>query len=397
MLKSIKEELKKRKEEELELKKTVENEKKRLEEQRLNTKKNIIRKIKFVDNIKIKQEEKEDAKSLNQFRLNEEDKLKAARGQRLDDLIKNNKKAIVMAVCVCILLIAGGRTIAIQVNEANIKQAYVSAVDYIAEEKYENGLQELNGIDEYKDAVILKEFCNVMINLERYKGKPKEVQKKLPEISEIEDKRIKEIVKYARKQCLLVGKVQKALNKLDEQGMKKAVLDIEASGKLIKDIESRFDTIEPRYMVMVDKHSYKQLSNILTNVEKETDLGKTIVAINEIGEVKLSKAKSIKNARKIYDSLSDADKKKVLNYEVLTKAEDKLEVLIEDKEETEREEQEKAERKATEEARNDVTVYLTASGNCYHFQGCRCLRNTNMPIKRNEAEARGYRPCGICN
>lgn len=127
MLKSIKEELKKRKEEELELKKTVENEKKRLEEQRLNTKKNIIRKIKFVDNIKIKQEEKEDAKSLNQFRLNEEDKLKAARGQRLDDLIKNNKKAIVMAVCVCILLIAGGRTIAIQVNEANIKQAYVSA------------------------------------------------------------------------------------------------------------------------------------------------------------------------------------------------------------------------------------------------------------------------------
>ena len=43
------------------------------------------------------------------------------------------------------------------------------------------------------------------------------------------------------------------------------------------------------------------------------------------------------------------------------------------------------------------TVYITATGECYHRSGCRYLSKSRIAIKLKDAKARGYRPCGVCD
>ena len=43
------------------------------------------------------------------------------------------------------------------------------------------------------------------------------------------------------------------------------------------------------------------------------------------------------------------------------------------------------------------TVYITATGECYHLKGCRYLAHSCIPIKLKDAEAQGYRACSVCN
>ena len=42
------------------------------------------------------------------------------------------------------------------------------------------------------------------------------------------------------------------------------------------------------------------------------------------------------------------------------------------------------------------TVHITKSGTKYHRAGCRSLSRSDIPISRQEAEARGYMPCKVC-
>ena len=43
-----------------------------------------------------------------------------------------------------------------------------------------------------------------------------------------------------------------------------------------------------------------------------------------------------------------------------------------------------------------TTVYITATGACYHRAGCRFLSHSCIPISLAEAKAQGYRPCSVC-
>jgi competence protein ComEC len=43
------------------------------------------------------------------------------------------------------------------------------------------------------------------------------------------------------------------------------------------------------------------------------------------------------------------------------------------------------------------TVYVTATGECYHRSGCRYLAASRIAIKLKDAKARGYRPCSACD
>ena len=45
----------------------------------------------------------------------------------------------------------------------------------------------------------------------------------------------------------------------------------------------------------------------------------------------------------------------------------------------------------------NTTVYVTATGECYHRSGCRYLSNSRIAIKLKDAKARGYRPCSVCD
>jgi competence protein ComEC len=47
-------------------------------------------------------------------------------------------------------------------------------------------------------------------------------------------------------------------------------------------------------------------------------------------------------------------------------------------------------------SKNDVTVYITDTGDKYHKDGCRYLKKSKIPIKLSEAKAKGYEPCKVC-
>jgi len=44
----------------------------------------------------------------------------------------------------------------------------------------------------------------------------------------------------------------------------------------------------------------------------------------------------------------------------------------------------------------EVTVYITRTGEKYHREGCRSLSKSCIPISLSEAKARGYEPCKVC-
>ncbi len=45
---------------------------------------------------------------------------------------------------------------------------------------------------------------------------------------------------------------------------------------------------------------------------------------------------------------------------------------------------------------DDVTVYVTRTGECYHRGSCSYLRSSKIPMKLSEAKRR-YRPCSRCD
>jgi competence protein ComEC len=46
--------------------------------------------------------------------------------------------------------------------------------------------------------------------------------------------------------------------------------------------------------------------------------------------------------------------------------------------------------------RNEVTVYITDTGERYHVSSCRYLRYSKHPVALGEAKSRGYTPCKVC-
>jgi len=45
---------------------------------------------------------------------------------------------------------------------------------------------------------------------------------------------------------------------------------------------------------------------------------------------------------------------------------------------------------------DELTVYITDTGQRYHLSTCRMLRASRHPISLAEAKRRGYTPCKIC-
>jgi len=51
---------------------------------------------------------------------------------------------------------------------------------------------------------------------------------------------------------------------------------------------------------------------------------------------------------------------------------------------------------AASERGTDI-VHITRTGAKYHRAGCRYLARSDIPISREDAVARGYTPCSVCN
>ncbi len=41
-------------------------------------------------------------------------------------------------------------------------------------------------------------------------------------------------------------------------------------------------------------------------------------------------------------------------------------------------------------------VYITATGKCYHYKGCRFVTYSSTAISISQARSKGYRACNVC-
>ena len=49
-----------------------------------------------------------------------------------------------------------------------------------------------------------------------------------------------------------------------------------------------------------------------------------------------------------------------------------------------------------QEDNDDVIVFKTKSGNCFHVEGCSYLRGNGIPISYGKAKSEGLEPCSRC-
>ena len=51
----------------------------------------------------------------------------------------------------------------------------------------------------------------------------------------------------------------------------------------------------------------------------------------------------------------------------------------------------------TQQDVDEITVFGTKTGKCFHVSGCSCLRSSSIPMTYGEAKAKGLEPCSRCN
>ena len=419
----LKEELKERASENEALKESIQAEKQRLADAREQARnRNVFRKIKVVDNAISKKEVERDAQALQEFRQAEQKKIAAARSERSKEIASKNKKPI--AALLSGLLVAGCAAGGFANHSHNVAVAadYNQAVSYIMSEQYDEATEMLSEI-ELDDSDALYQYAYQQSIIDDYKGKPGEMLEDISDINGIENGEVLEQRTNACEELKLADEIQTDIDAID-------VSSVDAiSEKAIDTITTLKSRLKTRYAALLNTEKYDLASKVLYNVENETEAGKLIEDIDNIGEVSLESKSLIDDLNKRYTALSDEDKETILNYNVLTSAEkiykdlkkkedDRIaaekkaeeERLAKEKEEAEKkaeeeriaaekeQEQREAEEKQREEdaSKANYTVYVT-SGSHYHFDGCSRMGSKNKrSLTQGQAIAQGYTPCSYC-
>lgn len=404
---SLREEANKRKQEKQESDSFIAREKERikLERQKAREHRNIIRKkIKFVDDIASKSEEKKDQEELAKIELQESERVKRARSERRNRAVSRNKGKLAIGGLVCLALIFGSVFTVNQVQKHKELEKYTSAVDCILDENYEQAEAILTEIST-EDSDELLAYSKIQQGIDSYSGDPDEFQTKLEDVDEIDNPDVKAQIKEAEAQVEAAGEVQSSIDRINT-----AEVTLE-SKEDVSEIAEQVSGLDERYEVLVDTKALKSAETTIEHLEKKDDVGKTILAINEIGDVSLDSETTITKARSAYDDLELNEQKDVANLSILRSAESSLSNLKREKEAAEKAEQERARKEAEEKAQQEAeaaeerkeeeiklgyTVWVTKSGKCYHIDGCSSLRSKAASMTQKQAIDRGYSPCNNC-
>ena len=408
----LKEELRERAAENEKFQANIQAERQRLAAARAAAKeKNLLRKIKVVDNAVSKKEITRDEQMLQEFKQAEQKKIADARSKRSKEIAKQNKKPI--AALLSGLLVAGCAAGGFVNHSHNVALAenYGQAVAYIMEEEYDDAKDMLLDMD-FNDSEALYHYAYEQSMIENYKGKPEKMLEAISSIEGLENEEVGQQQTGAIEEIQLADEIQDDIDALE-------LTSVESISKeTISEIETLEPKLEKRYAVLLDTEKYDIAIRVLYNIENNTAAGKLINDLDELGDITLDSKDEIDLLRDAYDSLSNNDKKTVLNYNILTDAEDKYASLkkeedarlaaekkaAEEKAEAERLAAEKAEEeKAAKEAKRkedeskaSYTVYVTKSGDKYHSEGCRYLKSIGGTMTQGEALRRGYLPCSNC-
>lgn len=402
----IKEEAEKRKREEEELKAFVEQEKERIAERRSNAKKSMIRKIKPIDNIQSNRERKHDEKELSHFEETQRSYLKQERARRKKSILKENFGLIAGAVIALVVMVGGGSFFGYNfyqsANVSRISDQYDQAIEYILEEDYQSARDTLEGFS-VRDSDVLLEYCDIQLSLSDYKGRAGELIDTLDELDVIEDEDVSDQYDEACVEVENVRDIQEEIDEIDNE-----TISADSSDE-IDGITDEIESVKERYRVVLDTEKYDLAEATITNIEEETPVGVTILAISGLDEITLDSADEISRARTDYDNLSESEQAEVVNYGELTEAESELEVLQAEKDRIKKEkakkkkarekakaEAEKKKKEAEEKSYLNQTVYRTNTGGCYHVDGCSYLKS-KIAITLGEAKSMGLSPCSRCH
>lgn len=322
--------------------KAVFEEEKRLEAAREEAKKkNVLRKIKFVDNKYAKAEKERDELALKKFREAEQSRLNAIRSERSSTLVKENKKSIAIAVVIILVICAVIGVIASQKHKATVAKNYNHAVECIMTEQYEEAFDILEKMN-YKDSQALCDYSETQMLLHGYKGKPDEALARLMHIEGMEHESVK---KQCQNACGEVNKavdIQADIDKIDITSADTI------SEEVINKVEESKKNLNKRYTVLLDTEKCDIAARVIYNRDNETDAWKLMLELAELGDVTLDSKETIARLRETYDGLTDEDKKAILNYDILVSAESRYLEL--QKEEDERVAAEKKKIEENEEA-----------------------------------------------
>ena len=428
MFNHLKDELKTRKIENKNLQNAIEQEKIRLQQERDTAKKSILRKIKVIDTMKRKQEDKQNAKTLSDFAAQKKTELSAARAKRTREFTKAHARQfllIIVSIITLSLVISGIIRI---VNHAKTVKNYKEAVTLIIDKNYAAAEKLLEGIS-YSDSDDLLCYARIEKSIDEQSRTIKNIYSSVQSIGTISNIQIQERFAQTTSGVRFAYEVQSLIDAIE---LKTLPSDLRVK---VETIDNSIGQVGARYSPLLETDTYELAKRVLYHIENNTDTGAVILAVSQLpGTISLADEATIKEVRQKYDSLSDSDKNDVCNIQILLSAESALQTLVEEKTAAERAAAEQAAKEAAEreaaekvaneaaekEAQNNasssgtqpsqsqegnkpnhpkesdgVTVYTTPSGKCYHLDPD-CGGKNSRPTTLTKAQSSGYRPCEKC-
>ena len=428
MFNHLKDELKTRKIENKNLQNAIEQEKIRLQQERDTAKKSILRKIKVIDNMKRKQEDKQNAKKLSDFAAQKKTELSAARAKRTREFTKAHARQfllIIVGIITLSLVISGIIRI---LNHAKTVKNYKEAVTLIIDKNYAAAEKLLEGIS-YSDSDDLLCYARIEKSIDEQSRTIKNIYSSVQSIGTISNIQIQERFAQTTSGVRFAYEVQSLIDAIE---LKTLPSDLRVK---VETIDNSIGQVGARYSPLLETDTYELAKRVLYHIENNTDTGAVILAVSQLpGTISLADEATRKEVRQKYDSLSDADKNDVCNIQILLSAESALQTLVEEKTAAERAAAEQAAKEAAEreaaekvaneaaekEAQNNasssgtqpsqsqegnkpnhpkesdgVTVYTTPSGKCCHLDPD-CGGKNSRPTTLTKAQSSGYRPCEKC-
>ena len=343
MFNHLKDELKTRKIENKNLQNAIEQEKIRLQQERDTAKKSILRKIKVIDNMKRKQEDKQNAKKLSDFAAQKKTELSAARAKRTREFTKAHARQfllIIVGIITLSLVISGIIRI---VNHAKTVKNYKEAVTLIIDKNYAAAEKLLEGIS-YSDSDDLLCYARIEKSIDEQSRTIKNIYSSVQSIGTISNIQIQERFAQTTSGVRFAYEVQSLIDAIE---LKTLPSDLRVK---VETIDNSIGQVGARYSPLLETDTYELAKRVLYHIENNTDTGAVILAVSQLpGTISLADEATIKEVRQKYDSLSDSDKNDVCNIQILLSAESALQTLVEEKTAAERAAAEQAAKEAAEE------------------------------------------------
>ena len=335
----------------------------------------------------------------------------------LENRRKSRKKKSIAAI-IASVVVAGSAIGGITEYSENVttNKSYEQGVSYIMEEEYDLAVEALTDLT-LDDAASLYSYAYVQSNIEEYIGKPASMLEDVQEVDGIENTDVKRQYTIACEDLELATKIQDSIDSLNL-----SAVNTISKGE-ISVIRTNTSKLSDRYKILLTTDKYDLAERVLDNVESNNEAGQLIADLDNLGEINLDSKDDIERLETAYNNLSNADKETILNYSILTSAENTYSKLrkeedkriaAEKKAEEERlaaekkaeEDRKAAEAKAEEERlaaaaleaeSNEQMVWIPRTGSKFHSSSsCSNMKNPEK-VTRSEAERRGFDPCKKCH